>query len=156
MIQIKLDSVEDLQRKKSYIWGVLIKFCETGGGILQLVEDIRSILQNKKMWPMLQDYEDQAFFYGDKIKKENWKVLLLSAWRHDEKQEAPVIWPGLRKEPVIIFKSSAKSPYSSKALSKKDFCSFVEFLYAEGITEHGIKFTDKAMEAYATYREALE
>lgn len=154
-MQIEIADDKDLDAKRAVIWRALKSFALSGGGVVSLTRDIRSILQNKKMWPMLEDYAKQARFYGDAITEEQWKTLLLSAWRHDEKQEAPVIWPGLRKEPVVLFKSSSKSPYSSKALSKKDFCSFIEFLYAEGITEHGIIFSDPAMKAYATYREAI-
>ena len=149
MIQIKLDSVEDLKRKKSYIWNTLLGFCLAGGGMLQLLSDLRSLKQNAKIWCLLTDYSNQIIYLGQKRSKEDWKIILMSAWRIDTKEQKPDLLPGLRNEFICL-------NYSTSKLGKKDFITFIEFIYAVGLTEFDVKFTDKALEAYATYREALE
>jgi hypothetical protein len=149
MIQIKLDGVEDLRRKKESIWNALMGFCLAGGGVLQLITDIRSLRQNSKLWPLLTDFSKQVVYLGQKRSKEDWKVIMMSAWRIDTKEQKPDLVPGLRGEFICL-------NYSTSKLGKKDFCSFIEFVYSVGLTEFSVVFSDKAMDAYATYREALE
>ena len=37
----------------------------------------RSLSQNKKMWPMLNDVQKQVDWYGDSLDTEDWKVIFM-------------------------------------------------------------------------------
>ena len=143
---IEIKNRDDLMAKKALIWSWLCTFADGGGGAIQFLKCLRSIRQNRKMWPMLQDIAKQVPYAGQLRRKEDWKIILISSWRIVEKGFHPDIVPGLEGEFVCL-------NYSSSALSKKDFCSFIESIYAYGAS-NGVQWSEPALKAYDTYREA--
>lgn len=146
-MQIEIIDANDLDAKRAVIWQALKAFALSGGGVISCLKDRRSIKMNAKLWPMLQDFSSQVIYMGAKRTKEDWKVILMSAWRITEKGQQPDLLPGLHGEFICL-------NYSTSKLGKKDFSSFIEFIYATGLTQFSVKFTDPAMQAYSTYKEA--
>ena len=142
-----IENRADLEKKKKEIWSALCEYAENEF-CLRLTDLIRSFLQNKKMWPMLRDFAKQKDFNGEKISTDDWKKILMSAWLVVEKDIRADIVQGLEREVVVL------SGYKTSELGKKDFISFIEYLYYQG-TEFNIKWSEPAQKAYDTYREAL-
>ena len=143
---IEIRDRNDLAMKWQMIREMILAFVDSGGGALQLIRDLRSLKQNAKMWPMLQDFEKQARWAGAARSKEDWKIILLSAWRVAERQENPRLITGLEGEVVAL-------GYRTSKLSKKDFCSFIEYIYWQG-SQFKIQWSEKSLAAYDSYPEA--
>ena len=104
------------------------------------VESIRTLKQNKKMWPLLTDISKQVTWLGAKHDPETWKVIIVSAWR------SQVFVQGIGGTLVVI-------PPKTSRLSKKSFSELIESIYSFGSGE-GVKWSDPALQAYSDYREA--
>ena len=63
-----------------------------------------------------------------------------------EKDAQTTIMMGLEGEVVAL-------GYKTSRLGKKDFCSLIEYMYSEG-SSRGVVWSEKALEAYASYPEA--
>lgn len=144
---IEIKDRAELAKKWQMIREAILAFVDSGGGALQLLRDLRNLKQNEKMWPMLNDFAEQTQWAGAKRSKEDWKVILLSAWRVAEYGENPNIIPGLEGEIVAL-------SYRTSKLSKKDFCSFIEYIYWQG-SQFKIRWSEKAAAAYDSYPEAV-
>ena len=107
--------------------------------MIKLSHESRSEAQNRCLWAILKDFEDQADYppgSGIKRGKEQWKILFISAYKYD-----PVnVMPGMNGELVNI-------GYSTKALNKEQFSELIELIYAQG-SEYGIKWSDPALKIY--------
>ena len=104
------------------------------------VESIRTLKQNKKMWPLLTDISKQVTWMGAKHDPETWKVIIVSAWR------SQVFVQGIGGTLVVI-------PPKTSRLSKKSFSELIESIYSFGSGE-SVKWSDPALQAYEDYREA--
>ena len=103
------------------------------------IESIRTLQQNKKMWPLLTDVSKQVTWMGAKHDPETWKVIIVSAWR------SQTFVQGIGGTLVVI-------PPKTSKLSKKSFSELVEAIYSFSSGE-GVKWSEPALEAYETYRE---
>ena len=70
--------------------GTLIAGCQQAHEFLQVCLDevelfsldgIRTMAQNKKMWPMLSDISKQVTWLGAKHDPETWKHIITAAWK---------------------------------------------------------------------------
>ena len=86
--------------------------------------------QNSKMWPMLQELADQTDWHGRVLKKEGWKMVLMSGLR-DEIDPIPN-WKG---DGVIDLNSSTSE------LSVSEMSSLIEMIYAFG-AQRSVVFND--------------
>src|SRR5210317_1827410 len=91
-------------------------------------DDLRTIEQNNKMWPMLRDFSKQIELAGEMRTETEWKYILSQPF------EATRIIPGINGEMVFI-------PAQTSKFGKRKFRDFIEFIYAEG-SNMGVKWSD--------------
>ena len=104
------------------------------------IEDLRTVEQNAKMWPMLGDISKQVTWMGQKHDTKVWKVIITAA--HNDQ----TFVHGIGGTLVVI-------PCSTRRLSKKAFSELIEQIYAFG-AEQEVKWSEPALAAYEQYREA--
>lgn len=100
--------------------------------VISISEPKRTLAQNAKMWAMLSDISEQVEWYGVKMSDDDWKNVLSAGL---EKQRAV---PGIDGGFVML--GAKTSQQSVKWMS-----DMIELCYAFG-AEHGVKWSDKAME----------
>lgn len=106
---------------------ILQKIDLDAGLTWSLREEVRSDLQNRRMWAMLRDISRQVEWYGQKLKDEDWKHIFSASV---EKQRAV---PGLDGGFVVLGISTRKQ-------SKKWFNDMFEVMEAFA-AEQGVRFT---------------
>lgn len=108
-------------------------------------EPKRSLDQNAKLWPMLQDVADQVQWPVDGvlqlISKEDWKDLLTSGLKQEQR-----IAQGINGGFVMLGSRTSR-------MRKKEFSELIEFIYWFG-SEKGVRWSEKALSIYEQYREA--
>ncbi len=111
-------------------------------GVVELfgLDDIRTVEQNAKMWPMLQDISKQVTWMGVKHDTETWKVIITAA------HNSQTFVQGIGGSLVVM-------PCSTRRLSKKRFSDLIEQIYSFG-AEQDVKWSEPALKAYELYREA--
>lgn len=115
----------------------LVKGLEGGKPVkIVLSHEKRSEAQNRHLWPILQCLADQKEYGGKLRTKEEWKVIMISAYKFDP--QGIVI--GINGEVVNL-------NYSSSELTKEQFSEFIELIYAQG-SEWGVQWSDPAMKTY--------
>jgi hypothetical protein len=101
----------------------------------------RSDEQNRRFHAMCADISRAGIQWAGKPRTpEQWKVLLVSGHATATKEGAEII-PGIEGEFVNIRESTA-------LMSKKRGSSLIEYTFAFG-AEHGVRWSDPAMEAAA-------
>ena len=105
----------------------------------------RSLSQNAKLWPMLEDVAGQQHLVIDGslewANAEDWKDVFTSALRKHQRM-AKGIDGGL----VMLGMRTSK-------MKKAEFSDLIELMYAYG-AEHGIRWSDKSLERFHEYRPA--
>ena len=127
-------------RISSLIYAAIV----AGPVVVTLGRISRTIEQNGKMWPMLQDLSRQADYMSLKWPPEDWKIYCYSAWRVMSGNQCRVVM-GLEGEMVGL-------DYSTSALNKSDFASLVESIYSIG-ARFDVKWSDESLAVYAEYPE---
>ena len=95
----------------------------------------RSVPQNDRMWAMLTDISQQLAWHGQKLRADDWKLVLLAGLKRE-----------LRIVPNIDGNGFVNLSQSSSDLSKAEMSEFIELIFAFG-AQHGVKFQDDAEEA---------
>ncbi len=93
----------------------------------------RTVEQNKKMWPLLEDVAAQATLGGKQYDAEDWKIIFLSGLNKSEKLQMRMVY-GIYGEPVNLGRSSSK-------LDKELFSKLIELILWFG-AENGVVFHD--------------
>lgn len=108
-------------------------------------EPKRSLDQNAKLWPMLQDVSDQVQWPVDGVmqllSKEDWKDILTSGLNQEQR-----IAQGINGGFVMLGSRTSR-------MRKKEFSELIEFIYWFG-SEKGVRWSEKALSIYEQYREA--
>ena len=105
-----------------------------------LKRPVRSLDQNKKLWPMLNDVQKQVNWYDETLDSEDWKTMFMSSLH---KQRAV---PGLDGGFVGLSKRSS-------LLDKEGFSQLIELIYAFG-SERNVAWSEPALQTYDKYKEA--
>ena len=100
----------------------------------------RSLSQNKKLWPMLNDIQKQVNWYGDSLDTDDWKAMFMASL---SKQRAV---PGIDGGFVGLSQRSSK-------LNKEEFSDLIEVIYAFG-SERNVAWSEPALQTYSKYKEA--
>jgi hypothetical protein len=104
-------------------------------------DETRTVSQNKKLWPMLDDIRRHIpIWYDYPMQTEDYKDLITALWRKQ------TIIPDGEGGMVALGVRTSK-------LYKKDFADLIEYIYAFG-TLKGVKWSEPALKAYEQYREA--
>lgn len=99
------------------------------GHVVTISEPNRTLDQNSKLWPMLEDVSSQVEWYGSRLTKEEWKDVFSASLK---KQKAV---PGIDGGFVVCGQSTSK-------MSKREFADLVELIYAFG-AERGVKWSER-------------
>lgn len=99
------------------------------GHVVTISEPNRTLDQNSKLWPMLEDVSSQVEWYGSSLTKEEWKDVFSASLK---KQKAV---PGIDGGFVVCGQSTSK-------MSKREFADLVELIYAFG-ADRGVKWSER-------------
>ena len=103
------------------------------GYVIEIKEPTRSLDQNSKLWPMLQDISRQVEWYGQTLTDEEWKDVFTAALKKQK------VVPGLDGGFVVCGQRTSKMP-------KREFSDLIELMYAFG-AEHGVRWSDSEASA---------
>jgi hypothetical protein len=98
------------------------------GLIVQIKEETRTLDQNSKLWPMLQDISRQVDWYGQKLTDDEWKDVFTAALKKQK------VVPGLDGGFVVCGQRTSTMP-------KREFCELIELMYAFG-AERGVVWSE--------------
>ena len=99
-----------------------------GAAALFVGEPRRTLDQNSKLWPMLQDVSRQVEWYGQKLKPEEWKDVFTAALKKQR------VVPGLDGGFVVLGARTSR-------MGKREFAELVELIYAFG-AERDVVWSD--------------
>jgi len=135
-------TVTEMPSAISWVLENATKGLQAGAVVITLGRETRSTDQNSRLWPSLQDVASQVDWYGNKLSKEDWKDVFSAAWKRQN------VVPGLDGGFVVMGIRTSK-------MSKSEFSELLEIIYAFG-AEKNVKWSEKAIEVYESYREAKE
>lgn len=98
------------------------------GWIVTIQEPTRTLDQNAKLWPMLEDISEQVNWYGQKLTEEEWKDVFSASLKKQK------VVPGLDGGFVVCGQRTSK-------MGKREFSDLIELMYSFG-AEHGVRWTD--------------
>jgi ribosomal protein L30/L7E len=105
-----------------------------------LTRPLRTLSQNKKLWPMLSDVQKQVKWYGERLDSEDWKDMFMSSLN---KQRSV---PGIDGGFVGLNRRTSK-------LDKEGFTQLIEVIYAFG-SERQVAWSEPSLQTYSQYKEA--
>lgn len=146
----RIDGLGDVHTKMRTVWEMVNKALREGAVEVVLRRPSKNRIQEEKYHTMIGDIHRQCFraFSAEGVKA----VLVNQFAREMEDAGTPLAHPGEKvwdwqsREPVYVRPSTKK-------FRKAEASQFVEFLYSVG-AEYGVKWSEKALEAYEEYREA--
>lgn len=102
-----------------------------GGPVaIELQRPTRSLDQNRKLWPMLQDISRQVIWHGQRLTREEWKDVLTASLKGQK------CVPGI--ESGLVFFGTRTS-----TMSKAEFSELIELIYSFG-AERGVQWSEPA------------
>ena len=102
------------------------------GAQLDLIDDPRTLAQNKLMWAMLNDVANQVSHGGEQWEPEDWKCAFMKAMGFK-----------IRFMPSLDGMGVVALGYHSSKLDKEKFSELIETIYQYG-AEHGVRFRGEA------------
>jgi hypothetical protein len=139
-LKITVNDAKDVPGKLAQIFDLVSRGIKGGPVVVTLGRETRTPAQNRRLWAVLRDVAGQVEWYGQKLCEEDWKHVFSSAI---EKQQAV---PGVNGGFVVL-------GVSTRGKSKPWFSDLFELINAFG-AEHGVKWSDPALEAFDYYGEA--
>lgn len=100
------------------------------GYVVEIKEPNRSLDQNAKLWPMLDDVSRQVDWYGQRLTDEEWKDVFSASLKRQK------VVPGLDGGFVVCGQRTSK-------MTKREFSDLVELIYAFG-AERGVCWSEPA------------
>lgn len=97
--------------------------------VVVITEPTRTIDQNAKLWPMLQDVSRQVEWYGRRLTTEDWKHVFTASLRKLD------VVPNLDGTGFVAL------GMSTSQMSKREFSALIELIYAFG-AEKGVVWSD--------------
>lgn len=115
-----------------------------GPVVLRLGRERRSLDQNAKLWPMLEDIAKQVEWMVDgqmqRLSKEEWKDILTAGVKKHQRVAA-----GVEGGFVMLGAHTSR-------MNKREFSALIEFIYWFG-TEKEVTWSEPAKKAYEEHRE---
>jgi hypothetical protein len=114
--------------------GELIRALEAAplGAQFELVDDPRTLAQNRLMWALLNDVSAQLIWGGEYRDPEDWKCAFMKA-----------LGVKLKFMPAIDGNGVVALGYRSSKLDKEKFSELIETIYSEGVSR-GVRFHGEA------------
>jgi hypothetical protein len=139
-LKITIKDQSDLNRRLGEIVDLIGRGLKGGPVLVTLGRLARSLAQNRRMWAVLGDVSTQVEWHGQWLSKEDWKEMF-SAVLNGQR-----VVPGLQGGFVVLGVSTRKK-------DKAWFSDLFELINAFG-AEHGVKWSDPALEAFDYYKGA--
>lgn len=102
--------------------------------IMRLSPPTRTLEQNAKLWPMLNDVSKQVNWYGQHLSDEEWKDVFTAALKKQK------VVPGIDGGFVVLGHRTSTMP-------KSEFSDLIELIYSFGC-DHLVKWSEPAMKSY--------
>lgn len=103
----------------------------------KIFEETRSQMQNRKLWPMLQDVSKQVLWPDRYYVPNDWKNILTAGLRGYETA------PGIDGGVVALGKETSK-------MGRKEFATLIELIYAFG-ANNGVVWSEKSLDGFGEY-----
>jgi hypothetical protein len=97
------------------------------GDVLSIRGATRTLDQNSKLWPMLNDVAKQVVWYGKKLSADEWRYVFVAALKKQD------VVPGLEGGFVVLATGTSK-------LDKRTFSDLIELVAAFG-AEHNVRWS---------------
>ena len=110
-----------------------------GPVIVSLGRETRTLEQNRKLWPMLQDVSVNVRWYGEQLTREEWKDVFSAALKRHRAV------PGIDGGIVMVGLHTSR-------LNKSDFSDLIEIIYEFG-SRHSVRWSEPALKVYEEYRQ---
>ena len=109
-------------------------FCMTApeGWHVRVTPPTRTLDQNAKLWPMLDDISKQVNWYGKRLTREEWKDVFSAALKKQK------VVPGLDGGFVVCGQHTSK-------MGKREFAELIELMYAFG-AERSVIWSEPGMQ----------
>jgi hypothetical protein len=98
------------------------------GAFFELVDDPRTLAQNRLMWALLNEVSAQLPWGGELREPEDWKCCFMKAAGHK-----------LRFMPALDGNGVVALGYRSSKLGKEEFSDLIETIYSQGL-QRGVVF----------------
>ena len=98
------------------------------GATFELVDDPRTLAQNKLMWALLNEVSAQLTIGGERYEPEDFKCAFMKAAGHK-----------LRFMPALDGDGVVALGYRSSKLNKEEFADLIETIYSQGL-QRGVVF----------------
>lgn len=142
--EFKITAEADIPRAMEWANNLIRRGLKGGPVMLRTGRESRSIEQNNRLWPSLNDVARQIDWprgTGLMRSKDDWKVIFMSAFNN----EVNVI-QGMNGELINL-------SLSTSSLPKRDFADLITFIQIKG-DEWGVKWSDPALKLFDEYVEA--
>ena len=136
------------------VWDMVNKGLKSGEDVIvTLGRKKGSRLQERCYHAQIGDFAKQIEPRGNKHSLEAWKELLVFDFAKEKLSMGKPLKEGNAWIPSLCGTAMIPSRPPTSGFDKDIRSEFIEFLFAKG-SEYGVKFTDKTLEEYETYREA--
>lgn len=132
-------TISDTNRGEIALAIAQLVYSAPAGYVVAISEAARTILQNKKLWPMLTDISRQVRWDDETLTPIEWKDWFTAALR----QQRMVRGMDAR---TIVFVGE-----STRGLSKREFSDLIELMYAFG-SERFVVWSEKSKQNFAELR----
>lgn len=133
-IERTIENTTFLDMDMRWVRDSISKGLRAGPVLLTLGRPRRSLDQNKKMWPMLNDIATQIKWFDQELNTKQWKDLLTAAYKEQD------CVPGINGGVVFFGLETSK-------LRVDDFSELIELIYAFG-AEKNVKWSEKSVDLY--------
>lgn len=135
-----ITSPEEVQSALQWAFSQINRGLAGGPVVLSLGREGRTVFQNSRLWPMLEDISKHVEWYGRRYSKEEWKDILTGSFKRCE------FVPNTEGSGFVVVGMSTSS------MDKGAFSNFIEFIFAFG-AEKQVPWSDPALKAYEEYRK---
>ena len=108
-----------------------------GPVVVELKREKRSLDQNSKLWPMLQDISSQVKWHDEVLSREDWKDIFTASLK---RQRAVA---GIDGGFVVLGTRTSQ-------MTKEEFSDLIELIYAFG-SERDVKWSEPVIKSYERY-----
>ena len=139
-IEKTINNETEIRATLQWVKDMSVKGLPRGPVVVRLGRLRRTLDQNRKLWPMLEDVRKQVDWYGFELACEDWKNIFTASLRG---QRAV---PGIDGGVVVLGKSTSR-------MDKSEFSELVELIYAFG-SQRAVIWSEKAQANYHAYGRA--
>lgn len=134
-----ISKTEDIQPALQWAFSAISKRLQAGAVVVTLGREGRTLSQNSRLWPMLDDISKHVEWYGRKYTKEEWKDIITGSFHKCE------FVPNIEGSGFVVVGMSTSS------MDKQTFSALIEFIFAFGADKQ-VPWSDPSMATFEQYR----